>query len=152
MVTEADVRAYELRQADRQSRREARRPAVHAFRNLFLLIALGGIIYGVTAFAVAIESCAGSESTFCQNGGALAAWGAPQAIFAVLAYIVFVALILFVKNSDGHKIRTIARYRKAQLYPGHPWVQYRIQQPYMSHVLVIGGMLTVLNVLNGRKR
>jgi hypothetical protein len=140
MVTEADVRAYELRQADRQNRRQARRPAVHAFRNLFLLIALGGIIYVVAATI--------SEP----NNAGVPAWGTMMDLEIVGGYIAFVALVLCVKNSDGHKIRTIARYRKAQLYAGHPWVQYRIQHPYMSHVLVIGGMLTVLNVLNGRKR
>jgi hypothetical protein len=56
------------------------------------------------------------------------------------------------KDGQGHQVRTIARARRAALYPGHPWVQYRIEHPYMSHVLAIGGMLTVLNVLNGRKR
>jgi hypothetical protein len=140
MVTEADVHAYELRQADRQSRRQARRPAVHAFRNLFLLIVLGGIIY-VAAATI-------SEP----NNDGVPAWGTLMDLEIVGGYIAFVALVLCVKCSDGHKVRTIARYRKAQLYPNHPWVQYRIQHPYMSHVLVIGGMLTLLNVLNGRKR
>ena len=77
------------------------------------------------------------------------AWSNPAAIYAILAYIALVALILVVKNSQGHKIRVIARTRRAALYQGHPRVQYRIRHPYWSHVVLIGGMLTALNIMNG---
>jgi hypothetical protein len=72
--------------------------------------------------------------------------------YILFGYIAFVALILVVKRSDGHKIRTIARARRSALYEGHPWAQYRIEHPYMSHVLTIGAMLTVLNLLSGKRR
>jgi len=47
--TEEQIQAYELRVSLRDQRRQARRPAVHAFRNLFGLLALGGIIYVIAA-------------------------------------------------------------------------------------------------------
>jgi len=163
MVTETAIQAYEQRFANKQNRKAARRPAVHAFRNLFGLIVLGGIIYVIAAFFALMDYCHGPNvttavytSTMCSgdangNGQAFAQWGAPAAFIAVAAYVAIVWFILSIKHSQGHKVRTIARYRRAQLYPGHPWIQYRIQHPYFSHVLVIGGMLTVLNLL-GRKR
>jgi hypothetical protein len=41
--------------------------------------------------------------------------------YILFGYIAFVALILVVKHSDGHNIRTIARARRSALYEGHPW-------------------------------
>jgi len=152
--TEAQIQAYELQVADRASRRQARRPAVHAFRNLFGWIALGFVVYIVAAFVATVElgvSCSNSGSCPPSGENPPMQWGAPAAVIAILAYIGLVAFALSVKNSDGHKIRCIARYRRAQLYPGHPWLQYRIRHPYMAHVFVIGGMLAVLNVVGRRK-
>jgi hypothetical protein len=148
--TEADIRAYELRVSQRDQRRQARRPALIAFRNLFGLMALGAVIYGATAFWMTIEIAqdCGNSASSCNENPPMA-WSNPAAIYAILAYIALVALILVVKNSQGHKIRVIARTRRAALYPGHPWVQYRIRHPYWSHVVLIGGMLTALNIMNG---
>jgi hypothetical protein len=141
--TEADIRAYELRVLQREQRRQARRPALIAFRNLFGLMALGAVIYGATAFWMAAIN---------PNTDYDALWEAPQNFYVVGAYIALVTLVLSVKNSKGHKIRTIARARRAQLYPGHPWVQFRIVHPYWSHVVFIGVALTALNVLGGLRK
>ena len=142
-ISEADIRAYELRVSLRDHRRQARRPALHAFRNLFGLMALGALIYGATAFWMAAIN---------PNTVYDALWEAPQDFYVVGAYVALVALILVVKNSHGHQVRTIARARRTRLYEGHPWVQYKIEHPYMSHVLVIGGLLTILNALGQRGR
>ncbi len=141
-ISEADIRAYELRVSLRDQRRQARRPALVAFRNLFGLMALGAVIYGATAFWMAAIK---------PNTVYDALWEAPQDFYVVGGYVAVVALILVVKNSQGHKIRVIARARRSALYEGHPWFQYKIEHPYMSHVLVIGGMLLLLNALNGRR-
>jgi hypothetical protein len=143
--TEADIKAYELQMADRASRRQARRPAIRAFANLFGLIILGTVIYAMTA------AIAGTNLPSNANNDSPVLWTAPSAIIALLVYIGLVAFILSTYQSQGHQIRTIARYRKAQLYPGHPWVQYRIVHPYWSHVVFIGAGLTVLNLLHGRR-
>jgi protein-S-isoprenylcysteine O-methyltransferase Ste14 len=154
MPTEAQVRLYEQKVAARRQRREARRPAVLAFRNLFALIALGLVVYTVVSFWMTFQigqDCAQSSTDFTCNSNPPMTWSNPAAIYAIVAYIAVVALILWVKNSNEHKIRTIARARRSALYEGHPWAQYRIEHPYLSHVLVVGGMLTVLNLLHGRR-
>ena len=145
MPTEAQIQLYENKIALRGQRRQARRPAVIAFRNLFGLMFLGAAIYGVTAIWVGAGNDNGPN-----DGGPL--WEDPMDFYILFGYIAFVALILVVKHSDGHKIRTIARARRSALYEGHPWAQYRIEHPYMSHVVVIGAMLTVLNLLSGKRR
>ena len=142
MPTEAQIQLYERKVALRGQLRQARRPAIIALTNLFLLIILGVIIYVVAVF-------------FCQNQDLATPpmpWLALPALYAIGAYVAFVALILVVKHSDGHKVRTVARARRSALYEGHPWVQYRIEHPFMSHVLVVWAMLTVLNLLSGKRR
>jgi hypothetical protein len=106
---------------------------------------LGAVIYGVTAIWVGAGSDSGPN-----DGGAL--WEDSMDFYILFGYIAFVALVVVVKQSDGHKIRTIARARRSALYEGHPWAQYRIEHPYMSHVLIIGAMLTVLNLLSGKRK
>jgi hypothetical protein len=142
MPTEAQIQLYEQRVALRGQRRQARRPAMIAFRNLFVLMILGGIIYVIAVFFSQNQDLANPPMP----------WLAFPALYAIGAYLAFVALILVVKHSDGHKVRTISRARRSALYEGHPWVQYRIEHPYMSHVLVVWAMLTVLNQLSGKRR
>jgi hypothetical protein len=142
MPTEAQIQLYEQRVALRGQRRQARRPAMIAFRNLFVLMILGGIIYVIAVF-------------FCQNqdlANPPMPWLALPALYAIGAYVGLVAFILVIKHSAGHKVRNIARARRAARFDGHPWVQYRIEHPYMSHVLVVWAMLTVLNLLSGKRR
>lgn len=100
MPTEAAIRAYESKIAGCHKRRAARRPAVIAFRNLFLLLALGGVIYtGAAAWEI------GYNTT---NPNAPLAWTAPAALITLAVYVALVAVILTVKHSEGHQIRNIA--------------------------------------------
>ena len=97
MPTEAQIQLYENKIAVRGQRRQARRPAVIAFRNLFGLMFLGAVTYGVPAIWVGAGNDNGPN-----DGGAL--WEDPMDFYILFGYIAFVALILVVKHSDGHKI------------------------------------------------
>jgi hypothetical protein len=155
--TEADIRAYEVKVASRQQRRANSKHPLLKISGMLIV----GFIVDVIAASIEWGNSPDSAFSLSNSGdgspsmpGSWLLHPAPllDGLAAVACLFFLVVFIQMLKDGQGHQVRTIARARRAALYPGHPWVQYRIEHPYMSHVLVIAGMLTVLNVLNGRKR
>ena len=150
--TEDDIVRYENRIARRWARRQRRQPIVRTFFGyLFGLVGLGivGVVLGLVLASNLTSDGQKYSGSYFTPHDFLSGWTG----FGLACYVGVICLIWLEFHSTGHRVRTIARARRASaIGDEHPWRQFRTIHPYWSHVFIIFFLFQLMSLAGGRKR
>lgn len=146
--TENDVVRYEQRLAMRQARRQRGHPVARLITKYIIWSAvLAAVGYVLNQFLAAIYTVDGQNGVGLTRHDCLSGW--PLSGTAI--YVGLIVLWWLGFHSHGHKVRGIARARRAAVVPAGPfqgYYRYCVLHPYWSsclRILLLGQAMTFLS-------